>query len=303
MNIQSLLLQQTTIMFILIGVGYVLTKFKMLSLDGSKELSTLLMYVALPAVIIDSFLSAGKEGASDLGMSFLLAAIGMLVAMFVAFLFYGTRKGIDNCGASFGNVGFMGVPLVVATFGDSSVIYVTGTIALLSILQWTYGVVIITKSTDTIKIKQLIKNPVIVSVIIGVVLIYLPFHLPSVVLEPISFAKNMNTPLAMIIVGISLAQTNILPVLKQWDMYLVATVRLIIIPLVTMLVFKSITFASREMLLAMMVVLSTPIGSSIAIVAQVYNADAKRAVQQVCFTTLLSIITIPVIMGIVESFL
>lgn len=300
---QGLLLQQTCIMFILIGIGYLLTKVKMLSLEGSKELSTLLMYVALPAVVVDSFLSAGRTGARDLGMSFLLAAIGLVVSMAVSFLIYGTRKGIDNFGASFGNAGFMGIPLVVATFGDGSVIYVAGAVALLSVLQWTYGVMIITKSTESIKINKLLKNPVIVSVFVGLVLMYLPFQLPEVIMQPLSFAKGMNTPLAMIIVGISLAQTSILDCLKKWEMYQISIVRLIIIPLVTMAVFRYINFVSRDMLLAMMVVLSTPIGSSIAIVAQVYNADAKRAVQQVCFTTLLSIITIPIVMGIVENFL
>lgn len=300
---QQLLLQQTTIMFILIGVGYVFTKFKMLTMAGSKELSVLLVNVAFPCVVLDAFISAGRDGMGDLVLSFQVATIGLLVSMAVAYIIYGTRKGVECFGASFSNAGFMGVPLVLATFGQEGVLYVTGVITLLNILQWTYGVVIMTRSTEAIQVKKLAKNPIIIAVFLGIIAVYQPFALPAIVLEPINFAKNLTTPLAMIIVGISLAQTNLLEAVKDLHMYIIAAVRLILIPLVTMLVFKYITFASRDMLLAMMVVLSAPIGSNVAIAAQVYNQDAGKAVRQVCFTTLLSIVTIPIIMGIVENFL
>lgn len=303
MNIQVLLLQQTIIMFMLIGMGYTLIKTKLLKPESSKDLSIILLYIAFPSVVIDAFLSAGKDGMKELGISFLIAFIGIVVAALIAYIFYGKKQGIETFGATFGNAGFMGLPLVLAVFGDRGVLHVTGIVVLLNLGQWTYGVMVMTGSTEAIQLKKLAKNPIITATIVGIILTYLPFDMPNIITQPIIFAKNMNTPLAMIIVGISLAQTSLITCIKRPAMYMLAGVRLILIPLATMLVFKLLPFGSREMLLAIMVALSTPVGSNVAIAAEMYGADSKRAVQEVCFTTILSIGTIPIIMGIVESFL
>lgn len=303
MNLQGLLLEQTIIMFLLIGIGYTLTKTKMLSETSGKELSVLLLYVAFPCVVIDAFLSAGKDGMQELGISFLLAGIGLLVAMVVAYLLYGKKNAIENFGASFGNAGFMGLPLVLAVFGEQGVLHVTGVVVLLNLGQWTYGVMLVSGTSDAVKLNKLVRNPILVATVIGLFLTYMPFNIPAVITQPIGFAKNMNTPLAMIIVGVSLAQTNLLQCLKDKKMYSMALVRLIVIPMVTMLAYKVLPFGTREMLLALMVVLSTPVGSNVAIAADMYNKDKQKAVQYVCFTTILSIVTIPLVMGIVEKFL
>lgn len=303
MNLQGLLLEQTIIMFLLIGIGYILTKTKMLSATSGKELSVLLLYVAFPSVVIDAFISAGKEGMGEVGVSFILAGVGLLVAMIIAYLSYGKKNGIENFGACFGNAGFMGLPLVLAVFGQQGVLHVTGVVVLLNLGQWTYGVMLMTGNTEAIKLKKLVKNPILVATVIGLVLVYMPFELPAVITQPIGFAKNMNTPLAMVIVGISLAQTNLINCLKDKSMYIMAGVRLILIPMATMLVYKVLPFGTREMLLALMVVLSTPVGSNVAIAADMYNKDSQKAVQYVCFSTILSIISIPMVMGIVERFI
>lgn len=303
MNLQGLLLEQTIIMFLLIGIGYTLTKTKMLSPASGKELSVLLLYVAFPSVVIDAFLSAGRDGMGELGISFVLAIIGLSVAAIVSYLIYGKKNGMENFGASFGNAGFMGLPLVLAVFGSQGVLHVTGVVVLLNLGQWTYGVMLMTGSTEAIKIKKLVKNPIIVATVIGLALVYMPFELPAMITQPIGFAKNMSTPLAMIIVGVSLAQTNLFACLKDKGVYFITAIRLILIPLVTMCVYKVLPFGTRDMLLALMVVLSTPVGSNMAIAADMYGKDSKKAVQYVCFSTIVSIITIPLIMGVVEKFL
>lgn len=303
MNLQGLLLEQTIIMFLLIGIGYTLTKTKMLSETSGKELSVLLLYVAFPSIVIDAFLSAGKEGMQEVGVSFILAGIGLLVAIVISFLIYGKKNAIENFGACFGNAGFMGLPLVLAVFGEQGVLHVTGVVVLLNLGQWTYGVMLVSGTSDAVKIKKLVKNPILVATVIGLFLTYIPFNIPAVIVQPLAFVKNMNTPLAMIIVGVSLAQTNLLQCLKDKRMYIIAMVRLVLIPMVTMLVYKIQPFGTREMLLALMIVLSTPVGSNVAIAADMYNKDKQKAVQYVCFSTILSIITIPLVMGIVEKVL
>lgn len=303
MNLQGLLLEQTIIMFLLIGIGFTLTKTKMLSTTSGKELSVLLLYVAFPSVVIDAFLSAGKDGMKELGLSFVLAGIGLLTALILAYVIYGKKNGIENFGACFGNAGFMGLPLVLAVFGNQGVLHVTGVVVLLNLGQWTYGVMLMTGDTEAVKLKKLAKNPIIIATVIGLLLVYMPFDIPAIITQPVGFAKNMNTPLAMIIVGISLAQTNLLKCLNDMSMYKIAAVRLVIIPMATMCVYKVLPYGTREMLLALMVVLSTPVGSNVTIAADMYNKDSQKAVQYVCFSTILSIITIPLVMGIVENVL
>lgn len=302
MNLSQLLMEQTMVMFFIMAIGYFIRRMNLIQ-QGGKDLSVVLINLALPMVILDTFISAGSEAIPDLGLSFALALITLGISMGIAFLVYGRKQAIENFGTSFSNAGFMGLPLVEATLGGQAVIYVTGILVLLNVFQWTYGVVLLSENFDSIKIKKLVKNPIIIFASIGIFLVLTGLKLPATVTSTITMFKAMNTPLAMIIIGISLADTNISECFTKLAHYKVAAVRLILIPLATMAIFSVLPFFSREMLMAVMIVACAPIGSNIAIAAQMYEKDYKQAIQMVCLSTILSIITIPFMMQIAEMFI
>lgn len=298
MDLGKLLMEQTTVMFMIMGIGYFIRYVKLIPKGGGKELSIVLINIALPFVIFEAIYSSGNSGLKILNQSFVWGTIALVISMAVAFLCFGKRKPIQNFGVSFSNAGFMGLPLVEATMGAEGVIYVTGVVVLLNILQWTYGLITLTQSFESIKLKKLLANPVIMLSITAYLLIIFDISLPKTVVSTLNLCKGINTPLAMIIIGISLADTNIVECFTKVENYIAALVRLIIIPLVTIGVFKCLPYSNKDMIVAILIVACAPIGSNVAVAAQMYNKDFAKAVQIVCLSTLLSIVTIPIMIEI-----
>ena len=142
---EIILLKQICIMFLLIAVGIYLVKKGFLSEQGGKDLGAILLKVVIPCVVVKSYIvEFTPERAADLAISAALALLALVIAMVISWLVFGTRGRIENFGASFCNVGFIGIPLVQAALGESAVFYLASFIALLNILQWTYGVLIMT---------------------------------------------------------------------------------------------------------------------------------------------------------------
>ena len=141
MDLFTILLKQLMIMSIFICIGYILFKKKMITVNGSKELSNLLLYIVLPAVIINSYnVKSTPERVEGIIISFIVSLIALILSICVCALVYGKRKKIEHFGVSFSNAGFMGIPIATAIIGNENVFYISAFVALLNILQWTYGV-------------------------------------------------------------------------------------------------------------------------------------------------------------------
>ena len=153
--ITQILLTQTFIMFILMILGLILSKTGLLTEHGSKDMANILLYAVIPCVIIRSYITDfTMEKLYGLLMSAVLAVAAFAVAIAVSYIIYGMRKPIDNFGTAFCNAGFIGIPLVTAVFGNEAAFYVASFASILNLLQWTYGIVIITRRKDMINIKK-----------------------------------------------------------------------------------------------------------------------------------------------------
>ena len=170
---EIILLKQICTMFLLIGAGVLLVKKGLLSEQGGKDLGNILLRLVIPCVIIKTYITEySPERAVNLAASMGLTVAALAVAMGVSYLFFGTRKRIENFGAAFCNVGFIGIPLVQAVLGEGAVFYLASFIALLNILQWTYGVLIMTGDRETVRLKIIFTNPVILSFLAGILLFF-----------------------------------------------------------------------------------------------------------------------------------
>ena len=292
---EIILLKQICIMFLLIAVGMFLVKKGYLSEQGGKDLGAILLRVVIPCVILKSYITEyTAERAIDLAVSAAMALLALLVAMVISFLVFGTKRSIENFGASFCNVGFIGIPLVQAVLGEGAVFYLASFIALLNILQWTYGVFILTGDKETVRIKTIAANPVVLAFFGGLLLFFLRIPVPQVIVSTLSSIGSMNTPLAMIILGTYLAKMNFREMFAAKSAYVCTILRLILIPAATLLVLSLIPGVKTEIRQVILIACGTPVGSNIAFFAKQYEKDYRLSVVTVCLSTICCIVTVPV---------
>ena len=304
MGIGTILLKQIVIMFILLGIGFFLYKKQMITNQGSKDIGKILLYIVIPVVIISSFwIEQSPEKTIALVQSAAISAVCMFLAVFVSWLVFGKRNGISCFSSAFSNAGFIGIPLVQAVLGSDAVFYISIMIVLINALQWTFGVYMISGNKDVMNIKAVIKNPIVISVIIGLILYFFNIPCPEMAATLFSSIKGLNTPLAMIVSGVFLAQSNLVSMLTKKEVWTVSLFRLVLIPLVTMLVFWIIPFGTLDIKLAVLIASACPVGSNAAIFAQQYDKSYTEAVEYVCMSTLLCLMTLPIVVTIASMIL
>lgn len=302
--ITQILLQQTIIMFALMLLGLLLSRRGMITEQGSRDLSNVLLYAVIPCVILRSYMSEfSTEKLRAMGLSALIAVIAFAASIAVAYLTCGTRHRIENFAVAFGNAGFIGIPLVTAVFGPEAAFYVVSFSTFANLLQWTYGIVIISGKKETMNLKMVFVNPVFISMVIGIALFVLQPTLPTVVTGTIGYIADGNTVLAMIILGYYLSKVQLRGLFADVRLYLFSALRLLVVPAVTILVFLPFPFARGEITLITLIAAATPIASSTSIFAQKFDQDYRRAVSYVCLSTILSVATLPLVMLFAERLL
>lgn len=303
MEIGLILLKQIIIMFILMALGYWMFKKGMITKQGSKDLGTLMVNIVIPAIIIKSFwIESTTEKINVLIITFFISIASLLISIFISALFF-KKDGLSQFASAFSNAGFIGIPLVSATLGEEAVFYIACFIAQLNVLQWTYGVYIMTKDKKTLNFKNIMLHPLVLSLCAGLLVFLLNIPQPEIISSTLSLISGLNTPIAMIISGVYLAQANFQSMITSLSLYQLSFVRLIFIPFVTLIFLSLLTFVSYDVKVALFIAASAPTGANVAIYAQLYHKDYRQAVLMVCLTTLLSIVTLPVMISIGSLFI
>ena len=301
MEIVVLLLRQNLVMLVYMMIGYYLYKKKLVSAGGSADIGRILLYIVMPAAILKSYLADfSRERLEGLFVSFLAALLSLLLSIAAARIAFSKEQGIERFGAAFSNAGFIGIPLVQMTLGEEAVFYVSSYVALLNILQWTYGLVTITGDRSLISVKRLRTNPIILSFLAGIALFLLPVSLPETAENVVGTIAAMNGPLAMIVLGVYLGQVPLRSLFSGHVVYRCALVRLIVIPVLTMALLFVFPEKYHMLKLTILIAASAPVGSNVSIFAQLYGQDYMQSVKEVTLSTLLCIITLPLILGIAD---
>lgn len=291
-----IVLRQIVIMFVYMAIGGLLFQKGLITKEGSKSLANLLLYAVLPCVVVKSFCVARTpERVSGLLVSFLAALGILLLAMAVSHLLF-KKNPIDDFGAAFSNAGFMGFPLVAAVQGSEAIFYAAGFVALLNALQWTYGQSLISGDPSYRSPKAILKNPLVLSLLLGMLIFCFELPVPAIASDLLAALAALNAPLAMVILGVYLAQTDARSLFNDPHLYVVAAARLVLIPLLTILVLKLLPAEYAAIATTLVIVAAAPIGSNVAVYAQKLGKDYAYAVRGVCLSTLLSAITMPLLM-------
>ena len=286
-------------MFILILLGVLSFKSKLIDESTSKKLSNFLLMLVSPCLILNSYQIEYRPELIQrlflcLVFSFLSFALNILIVQMVIRPKSGPNIAIDRMGIIYSNCAFIGIPLVEGVLGKEGVFYVSAYLTVLNILIWTHGVSLMVKGGS---IKENLKNlntPTIYAIIIGLLLFFLQFKIPSILLNSIASLGSMNTPLAMLIAGVNLAQSDLLRSFKSPRTYLISFIKLIVIPMATLLMLL-IMGAERNIAFVVFICTACPTGTITTMLALRYNKDARYASEMFCTTTFFSMITIPVL--------
>lgn len=289
------LIRQMIQMFLMAGIGYYLFRTEKITAEGSKTITDILIYLVIPVVIVNSFL---VERSQDHVVGFLIsgifAVILLILSMLVAHFFF-KHDPIASFASAFSNCGFFGIPLIQTVLGQEAVFYLVWYIAILNVFQWTYGVSILNGQPvlQGFQPKKLIRTPFVIAIMLGLLLFVTQFKLPIIIMNCMKTIASLNTPLAMFIVGVYLAQTDIRHMFQRKSLYLVSIVRLIVIPVVSLLFLLLLPREYKDMKIVLLLASACPVGANVSMYAQLHQKDYSYAVETVTISTIYSIITMP----------
>lgn len=289
--------EQVSILAILVIVGFICDKTGLYTQTVSKACNDLLFYIVTPAVIVQSFLRVefnSENGLSFLGMFAIMAVFHLVGVLGVMPLYRksGENRPIFQYASMYGNVGYMGLPLAQAVAKDMGTFYCSAAVVVFNIFAFTHGVQLMRKGKDKLQIIKLLINPGTIGIIVGLPLFLLRVELPELILSPLSGLANLNTPLAMLMFGTYLANTDLLGMVKQKENYLVALIKLLVLPLATLGVLYLIGVRG-VLLVTCAVVCSAPTANNTVMFAAKYDRDTGIASKASGFTSILSIVTMP----------
>ena len=296
METALIILNQILLMFLLSAIGFYLFKKSYITKEGLRSIGNILIHLVLPCVIIKGFL-VERDAAHLTGLAVSgFAGVGSVLLSIVISRLLFRKDAIASFASSFSNPGFFGVPLVVAAFSDGAVFYMASFIAAINIGQFTYGVAIMTGSSDSIRPKAILKAPFFGATALGLLLFFLRVPVPGIAMRVLDTVTGINTPLAMFTIGCYLAAADLPSIFGRREVYLVTLVRLIVIPLITMgLLLLLIPDIYADIRTVVMITATCPVGSNVAVYAQLHDKDYAYSVGTVIVSTLLSVITIPAI--------
>ena len=284
----------------MVVVGFVMFKLKMISENGTKELSALLLKVVTPMILVSSF---QRPFEVDLLSSWLImfaaSALTYFVHIALAELFY--AKGDDVSAENklsivLPNNGFLAFPLLQALAGELGIFFGSASVIILNILMWTYGTRKLSPN-EKMGVRKIISNPGVISIVLGLILFCSPWKLPSPVYNAVSAIGSLNTPVAMIVLGAMLAQTDLKKAMLQMGYYKLSFIKLIIAPLIMMVIFIFLPIPDNVKLVAF-VCSVTPTATAVSMLSQLYDRNYRYATNAVVITTVLSAITMPLVLTI-----
>lgn len=303
------ILSQVLVLFLLLLAGFVCVRSKVFNDSAIKGMTSLIIKLTLPAMILDSMLKQDFspalmiESGLILLISFVIYAV--LIALAIPFGHFFKANPLDigvyRFVLVFSNVGFMGFPVVHAVFGPSALFYAAIFNLPFNLLVFTAGVLLLVKGHDQQTFKLSWKHlfsPVIVSIVLGFVFFLSRLSLPNTVLKVLELCGSITTPLSMIVVGGMLGAQPLRNVFFKWQLYLLSFLRLLVWPLA---VYATLRLITDNTILAAVpaIITAMPAAANTALLAHEYQANASLASQAVFMTTLLSVVTIPLIAALI----
>jgi hypothetical protein len=301
-----IVLNQIGIFLILIILGVVAVRCGILDAHSLGSVSKLVMRLALPAYIfVNTAEGATREGLAEsllviplaIGLYALLRLLALLLEK--VFRLTGNRAKVFRAVVMFGNVGFMGIPLVVELYPDTALLYISLFTILDQGLFWTYGVSLTQPVTAQPEKKSLkgLKNllsPALLAIVAATILVLLNLHLPAVLVNTLTKLGSASMPLSLLYIGGMLSLTDVRKVLRCWELYAEILLKMLALPIIYFLIMKFLG-VPQDMAGTVTFLTGLPAINMVAMLAKNNGSDGDYAVCAVMLTTLACLVTLPLV--------
>lgn len=293
------IIEQVLILAVLMAVGFVGGKTKVLGEIESDAMTKVLTQIALPALTISAFsVGFSKETINGVIIVLILAFLSHLFAAVIgrfAFIKYNRDQNVVlRFGNTFSNSSFMGLPFIYALMGETALLYGSIYMIAFHVLLWTYGENLLKIDKEKFNVTVFIKNPAIIALIIGSIIFFINRPLPVVMATPISMLSSLTSPLAMLILGEKISQIKFKEVFSNLSLYYFTFIKLLVTPLLIAII---LSFFPIDPLIKNVVIImqALPVAVLSVVLSQKHNVDYKLASKITIITHVLSILTLPII--------
>ena len=293
------IIEQVLILAVLMAVGFVGGKTKVLGEIESDAMTKVLTQIALPALTISAFsVGFSKETINGVIIVLILAFLSHLFAAVIgrfAFIKYNRDQNVVlRFGNTFSNSSFMGLPFIYALMGETALLYGSIYMIAFHVLLWTYGENLLKIDKEKFNVTVFIKNPSLIALIIGSIIFFINRPLPVVMATPISMLSSLTSPLAMLILGEKISQIKFKEVFSNLSLYYFTFIKLLVTPLLIAII---LSFFPIDPLIKNVVIImqALPVAVLSVVLSQKHNVDYKLASKITIITHVLSILTLPII--------
>ena len=300
MELALITAQQVAVLFLLIGTGMVAVKTGVLKLENKQALSNLLVYIIVPAMVVNSYrmeFSAQilRNLLAAFGMSILSVLLGTVITLLLTARKTGSRMPIFRFACIFSNAAYMGFPLISALFGSEGLLYASAYVTVFNILLWTLGYGLVSGDSSVKEVaRSLVRTPVLYAIVVGLGIYLLQIPLSALITQPLELLAGVNTPLSMLITGMLIAAGDVRSIVTDKHIWKLAGVRMLLIPAVCLGVFALLGLVHLGMSAQVVLLLECcPAAAITSVFAVQFGHDEQFAAGCVVLTTLLSIVTLP----------
>ena len=309
MEISLLLMQQITELFLMIFMGYVIVKARLLKGEDSKVISKIVLYLIIPCVIINAFqVDYTSEKVQGLLLAF--AASVMLQVLLLIIVWGAGRMGlneVEKASVYYSNAGNLIMPIVTFVLGQEWVLYSCVFMSVQIVFVWSHGKWVLSRQSK-IDWKKILLNINMVAVFAGVFLFFTKIRLPQILNQTFGSVGSMIGPASMMVTGMLIAEMSLKDIFTNGRVYFITFLRLIAVPAVALLLLKVSGLVNgspdgKKLLLIVFLAVITPSASTITQMCQVYGNDSQYASAINVMTTLFSIVTMPLMVLLFQMIL
>ena len=294
-------------LFIMILVGVYGSRKKIITSEINKGLIDILIQIGLPFMIVNSFIFTYDDTIkSNVIKTFYYSLIAYIITIIISYLLLlpvkNHKKTILHFANVFTNTGYVGFPILYSIYGEEGIIYGSIFNMFFVIFVWTYGLMLFKGNFERNELKQEIKNillnPSIIGVFTGIIIMFFDIQLPNALTSSIKSIGNITGPLSMLIIGVILSNIKIRKHLGDWTIYYGIITKLVIIPII--IYFISLLAGDNSKAINTVIIMTAmPASAMTSIFAESFNKEKEYAAVLVSVTTLLSLITVPILLKII----
>lgn len=285
-------------------LAFVCYRIGLVSQEGNKSVSNLLLLIVNPILIITVYQTKYESDlVRGLLLAFVAAVICHLVGIIISVILIRTGSsdyGIERFNSMYSNCGFIGIPLVSSVLGNNGVFFLTAYMAIFNLFSWTHGMFLMEKKCSLKNLKEGMLSPMFIATVAAIVLFFAQIRIPSVLLDSMNYIADMNTPLAMMVAGFSVAQADLRSMFRNLRLYYVCGIKLLFLPLCTIPLLMLLPLSS-EVAMTILIAAACPCATTSIMMAIRYNQNYTYASESFSMSTVLSVITLPVIVLIAEQ--